>query len=80
MNQVSVAIQEHVATYCKGGAHTRLELAKAIEMPYSTFMTKLNGPSEFSFSEGLKLAKAMRISPDNLGVSPISTLAAKGLA
>ena len=80
MNQVSVAIQEHVAAYCKGGAHTRIELAEAIEMPYSTFMTKLNGPSEFSFSEGLRLAKAMCMSPDNLAVSLTHSLTPQGVA
>lgn len=67
MNPVSEAIQKNVAAYCSGGTHTRTELAEAIKMPYSTFMTKLNGPSEFSFFEGLRLAKAMGISPDALG-------------
>lgn len=69
MNQVSRAIQENVAAYCSGGAHTRSELAAAIRMPYSTFMTKLNGPSEFSFYEGIRLAEAMSISPDELVTS-----------
>lgn len=66
MNQVSEAIQKNVAAYCSGGAHTRTELAEAINMPYSTFMTKLNGPSEFTFFEGVRLAKAMGVSPDDL--------------
>lgn len=67
MNQVSTAIQKNVASYCSGGAHTRTELAAAIKMPYSTFMSKLNGPSEFTFFEGLRLAKAMGMTPDALG-------------
>lgn len=70
MNQVSAAIQKNVAAYCSGGAHTRAELAESIDMPYSTFMTKLNGPSEFSFSEGLRLATAMGVTPDDLSTLP----------
>ena len=69
MNQVSSAIQERVAAFCSGGVHTRTELAALMSMPYSTFISKLNGPSEFSFSEGIRLAEAMQISPDMLATS-----------
>ena len=71
MNLVSTAVKDRVAAYCSGGDHTRAQLAEAIHMPYSTFMSKLNGPSEFSFSEGFLLARAMDMSSDTLA-TPIA--------
>ena len=60
------SIREHVGIYCVRTGSSKKQLADSLDMPYSTFLSKLNGPSEFSFSEGLALSRLIGISPDTL--------------
>ena len=46
------------------------EIAEQMGMPVSTFYTKLNGPSEFSFSEGKRLAEIIGCTVDEMFIRP----------
>lgn len=61
-----VAIREHVGAYLGSTGSSKRDLAKRLGIPYSTFISKLNGPSEFSYSEGVQLAKELGISPSEM--------------
>ena len=67
---VRTAIKERVGGYCSAHGVTRKQLAADMGMPYTTFSTKLHGPSEFSFSEGVALAGLLGIGPDELAGLP----------
>lgn len=41
-----------------------------MNMPISTFYSKLNGPSEFSFSEGKRLAEIIGCTADEMFIRP----------
>lgn len=69
MDSVSVSIREKVGAYCGRTGVSKADLAKALGMPYSTFLSKLNGPSKFSFSEGISLARLIELDPDTLASS-----------
>lgn len=60
------SIREHIGAYCARTGSNKKQLADALSMPYSTFLSKLNGPSEFTFSEGLALARLTGVSADVL--------------
>lgn len=72
MNQPSCtnAIKERVALYVSRTKHDRQYIAEQMGMPVSTFYTKLNGPSEFSFSEGKRLAEIIGCTVDEMFISP----------
>lgn len=60
------SIREHVGAYCARTGSNKKQLAEALNMPYSTFLSKVNGPSEFSYSEGLALSRLIGITADAL--------------
>lgn len=65
-----VAIQERVALYVTRTKRDRQSIAEQMGMPVSTFYTKLNGPSEFSFSEGKRLAEIIGCTIDEMFIRP----------
>ncbi len=65
-------IQERVAVYVMQTKETREQIAERMDMPVSTFYSKLNGPSEFSFSEGKRLAQILGRTADEMFVSPFA--------
>ena len=66
----TTAIQERVALYVARTKRDRQSIAEAMGMPVSTFYSKLNGPSEFSFSEGKRLAEIIGCSVDEMFIRP----------
>lgn len=66
----TTAIQERVALYVARTKGDRQSIAEAMGMPVSTFYSKLNGPSEFSFSEGKRLAEIIGCSVDEMFIRP----------
>lgn len=66
----TIAIQERVALYVTRTNEDRQSIAKKMGMPVSTFYTKLNGPSEFSFSEGKRLAEIIGCTVDEMFIRP----------
>lgn len=46
-------------------------IAEMMDIPLSTYYTKLNGPSEFSFSEGKRLAEVVGCTVDEMFVMPV---------
>lgn len=64
------AIQERVALYVSRSKTDRQTIAEKMGMPVSTFYSKLNGPSEFSFSEGKRLAEIIGCTTDEMFVRP----------
>lgn len=66
-------IRARISAYCTLTNKTRKEIADGLDMSYSTFLSKLNGPSEFSFKEGLRLAELIGVTPDEL-VMPIGNI------
>lgn len=60
------SIREHVGAYCARTGSNKKQLADALDMPYSTFLSKINGPSEFTYSEGLALARLLGVTADVL--------------
>lgn len=69
MDSVAVSIRENVGAYCGRTGHNKAYIASEMNMPYTTFLSKLNGPSEFSFFEGLRLAKVLDLKADELAGS-----------
>ena len=67
---VKTAIQERVALYVARTKKDRQSIAEQMGMPVSTFYTKLNGPSEFSFSEGKHLAEIIGCTVDEMFIRP----------
>ncbi len=67
---MKTAIQERVALYVTRTKRDRQSIAEELGMPVSTFYTKLNGPSEFSFSEGKRLAEIIGCTVDEMFVRP----------
>ena len=63
-------VRARISAYCSLTGKTRREIAEKLEMPYSTFMSKLNGPSGFTYKEGLILSELVGLSPDELA-SPL---------
>lgn len=66
----NTAIQERVALYVTRTKRDRQSIAEQMGMPISTFYTKLNGPSEFSFSEGKRLAEIIGCTVDEMFIRP----------
>lgn len=66
----NTAIQERVALYVNRTKRDRKFIAEQMGMPVSTFYTKLNGPSEFSFSEGKRLAEIIGCTVDEMFIRP----------
>ena len=66
----TTAIQERVALYVTRTKRDRQSIAEQMGMPVSTFYTKLNGPSEFSFSEGKRLAEIIGCTVDEMFIRP----------
>lgn len=66
MPDVRTSIKERVGGYCGANDVTKRWIAEHMDMAYSTFYSKLNGPSEFTFSEGVALAELLGIGPDEL--------------
>jgi len=67
---MQVAIRERVALYVARTKRDRQSIAEEMGMPVSTFYTKLNGPSEFSFSEGKQLAEIIGCTVDEMFIRP----------
>jgi hypothetical protein len=67
---MQAAIQERVALYVARTKKDRQSIAEQMGMPVSTFYTKLNGPSEFSFSEGKRLSEIIGCSVDEMFIQP----------
>ena len=70
MTQTTTAIQERVALYVTRTKKDRQSIAEQMGMPVSTFYTKLNGPSEFSFTEGKRLAEIIGCTVDEMFIRP----------
>jgi len=66
----TTAIQERVALFVTRTKKDRRYIAEQMGMPISTFYTKLNGPSEFSFSEGKRLAEIIGCTVDEMFIRP----------
>lgn len=69
-NDYRLAIKERVALYMTREKCDRQTIAERMDMPVSTFYTKLNGPSEFSFSEGKRLAGVIGCTVDEMFIRP----------
>lgn len=67
---MTTAIKERVALYVARTKNDRQTIAEQMGMPVSTFYTKLNGPSEFSFSEGKRLAEIIGCTVDEMFIRP----------
>lgn len=66
-------IQERVAVYVMKTKRSKEQIAADMNMPVSTFYSKLNGPSEFSFSEGKRLSQILGCTTDEMFVSPFAS-------
>ena len=66
----NTAIQERVALYVTRTKKDRKSIAEQMGMPVTTFYSKLNGPSEFSFSEGKLLAEIIGCTVDEMFIQP----------
>lgn len=66
----TTSIQERVALYVARTKRDRQSIADQMKMPISTFYSKLNGPSEFSFSEGKRLAEIIGCTADEMFIRP----------
>lgn len=66
----STAIQERVALYVTRTKKDKKSIAEKMGMPIATFYSKLNGPSEFSFSEGKRLAEIIGCTVDEMFIQP----------
>ena len=66
----NTAIQERVALYVTRTKKDKRSIAKKMGMPIATFYSKLNGPSEFSFSEGKRLAEIIGCTVDEMFIQP----------
>ena len=67
---MTTAIKEHVALYVARTKNDRQTIAEQMGMPVSTFYSKLNGPSEFSFTEGKRLAEIIGCTVDEMFIRP----------
>lgn len=67
------SIKERVGAYLERTGKTKKQIAELMGMPYSTFHSKLYGPSEFTFSEGRRLAVIVGCTCDEMFVSPFET-------
>lgn len=67
---MTTAIKERVALYVARTKTDRQAIAEKMGMPVSTFYSKLNGPSEFSFSEGKQLAEIIGCTVDEMFIRP----------
>lgn len=67
------SIKARVGAYLERTGTTKKQLAEDMDMPYSTFHTKLYGPSEFSFTEGCRLAELIGCTADEMFASPFSS-------
>jgi len=66
------SIKERVGAYLERTGRTKKQIAEFMGMPYSTFHSKLYGPSEFTFSEGKRLAEIVGCTCDEMFESPFS--------
>jgi hypothetical protein len=66
------SIKERVGAYLERSGSTKKQLAEEMGMPYSTFHSKLYGPSEFTFMEGKRLSEIVGCSCDEMFVSPFT--------
>ena len=66
----NAAIQERVALYVTRTKKDKKSIAEKMGMPIATFYSKLNGPSEFSFSEGKRLAEIIGCTVDEMFIQP----------
>lgn len=66
------SIKERVGAYLERTGVTKKQLAEEMGMPISTFHSKLSGQTEFSFSEGRRLARILDCTTDELFVSPFA--------
>lgn len=69
-NAMTTAIKERVALYVARTKNDRQTIAEQMGMPVSTFYSKLNGPSEFSFTEGKRLAEIIGCTVDEMFIRP----------
>lgn len=67
---MTTAIKERVALYVARTKNDRQTIAEKMGMPVSTFYSKLNGPSEFSFTEGKLLAEIIGCTVDEMFIRP----------
>lgn len=67
---MTTAIKERVALYVARTKNDRQTIAEQMGMPVSTFYSKLNGPSEFSFTEGKRLAEIIGCTVDEMFIRP----------
>ena len=67
------SIKERVGAYLERTGKTKKELSGLMGMPYSTFHSKLYGPSEFTFFEGKKLAEIIGCTADEMFESPFAS-------
>ena len=67
---MTTAIKERVALYVARTKNDRQTIAEQMGMPVSTFYSKLNGPSEFSFTEGKRLAEIIGCTVDDMFIRP----------
>lgn len=67
---MTTAIKERVALYVARTKNDRQTIAEKMGMPVSTFYSKLNGPSEFSFTEGKRLAEIIGCTVDEMFIRP----------
>ena len=63
------SIKEHVGAYLERTGTTKKQLAEQMGMPYSTFHSKLYGPSEFTFFEGRRLSQIVGCTTDEMFIS-----------
>ncbi len=66
------SIKERVGAFLERTGMTKKQLAEEMGMPVSTFHSKLSGQSEFSFSEGRRLARILDCTTDEMFVSPFA--------
>lgn len=67
------SIKERVGAYLERTGTTKKQLAEDMGMPITTLYSKLNGQTEFLFSEGRRLARILGCTTDELCTSPFES-------